>query len=56
MCHTAIVEQIGDLCKIQFIVQQEFFDPFNFVIDDELLNGNALDFRKNIGQVGIVVV
>lgn len=56
MCHTAIVHMICYLGQVQFVIDQQFFDPFNFMSDIEFFNSGALYFRKKIGKIGVVMV
>ena len=41
MSHAAIAQEC-DLCQVQFIVQQQILDLFNFVGDEKLFNGRSL--------------
>ena len=33
-----------------------FFYPLDFMNDDKLLNGNSFYFRKNIGEISIIII
>jgi hypothetical protein len=44
MRYAAVMHFVRDFRKVQFVVQQQFLDFFNFVNDDELLNGNTFYF------------
>jgi hypothetical protein len=44
-----------DLGKAKFLVTKQFFYPFDLMMDDELLNGNALYLGKQVGQIRVIV-
>ena len=56
MSHTAVVHLVGDLCKVEVIIKEQFLDPFDLMFYKEFLDGLALCFRKNIGHVGIIMM
>ena len=56
MTDAAVMKLFRDLCKIKIVIYQQFFYPFDFMDDDELLNGNTPHLRKEIGKIGIVVI
>src|SRR3989338_1796440 len=51
MGHTAVIQQISYLSQIQFIVKQQFFHPFNFEINDVLLNCCTLYLANVFSEV-----
>ena len=53
--NTAVIEFVGNFGQVHFIVQHQFLSSFNLMNDDEMLDCDAFDFRKCIGQIGIVV-
>lgn len=55
MWDTAVIQPVGYLCQVEFVVEQQFFYPFDFMDDDKLLDGDAFDFRKNIWKVSVIV-
>ena len=55
MGHTAIVHFPSNFCKVQFIVNDEFFYLFYFVKDNEVFDGDAFSFWKNLGHVTVVL-
>ena len=44
MCHTAVMQLVGDFGEGELIVYQQFFYPLDLVRDNELLDRNALHF------------
>ena len=55
MRHAAIVELVGYLGQAELAGREQFLDPVNFELDDVLLNGTARGFRKQVGEVSVVV-
>ena len=46
MGHITVVKFFCNFSKAQFIINQEFFCPFNFMGNNEMFNGSTLYFRK----------
>lgn len=55
MGHTAVMQFIEYFGKGKLVIQQSFFNPFNFMHDDVLQDSDAPDLRKGILEVGIIV-
>jgi len=55
MSHAAIIHHVGNLGEIEFIIQQQLLYPFNFVRNNKMFNRDACYFRKQVGQVSIVM-
>ena len=56
MGNAAVVQLPGYLGKVKVVKPDEFFDPFYFMPDDELFDGNSLHLREQIGEVSIVKI
>ena len=56
MRYAAIIKFVRNFCNIHFIIQQQFFYFFNFLKNDELLNGDAFDLGKYIRKIGIIKI
>ena len=54
MGYTAIAELPGDLAEGPFVVDQPFFDLFDLLQDEELLDGDAFDLGEQARDVGVV--
>ena len=55
MSNTAVIHLPGNLCNVQLIINDQFFYPFNFMGNDELLDRDSLDLGEQICQVRIIV-
>lgn len=44
MSNAAVMEFVGNFCKVKFIVKQQFLYFFNFMDDNEMLYGNSFNF------------
>ncbi len=56
MRNTAVMHQVRKFGKIQFVIQNQFFCFFNFVVYDIMFNGYAFRCRKKIGKISIVMM
>ena len=56
MRNAAVVHFPGNFRDIQFTVSNQFLNSLDFMCDDELPDGAALHFRKQVGEVGVVVL
>ena len=56
MCHTAVMHLPGNFRKVKFIINNKFFYPFDFMCNNKFFNGSALNFRKQICQISIIVI
>lgn len=56
MGNTGVIQAIGDFAKGKFPIDQEFLGLLNLKLDDVLLQGRSLDFRKQPAQAGIILV
>ena len=56
MCDTAVVQFERDFGQRKFVVDKKFLNPFNFVGNKEFLDGCALYFGKEIGEIGVIVL
>ena len=56
MGNAAVVQFVGYFRQTKFAVNEHFLHPFNLVANHKLLNSHTLCFRKDISQVGIIIV
>ena len=56
MRHAAIVHLVSDFGQLKLVIDKKFLYSFYFMRNKEFLDGNTLDFRKEIGEIGIIVV
>ena len=56
MGHSAIVQFPCNFGEIEFTIHDQLLHLFNFVKNDELFNGGTLCFRKDIGEIGVIIV
>jgi len=56
MGYAAVMHPESNFGQAEIFVNQEFFDPVDFLGDDVLFYRCACDFRKKITQVNIAVI
>lgn len=56
MGNTAVVHFPGYFGKIELIINNQFFYPFNLMGEVKFFNGNTIFFRKEIGKIGVIVI
>jgi hypothetical protein len=54
MCNTTVMKFVRNFGNIKFIINNQFFGPFNFMYNNKLLNGRACNLRKKIRNLGII--
>lgn len=55
VCDAGIMEAIGYFAQRELVVHQQFLDFFYPMRDIKFFNGSAFYFRKQIGQVAVIV-
>src|SRR5664279_5442235 len=56
MRNAAIMHLISNFSKVQFIINQQFFYPLNFVSNHKMFNSSTLNFGKKIGEISIIML
>jgi hypothetical protein len=54
MGYTAVVHFMSDFSEVQLVIDDQFFDPLDFMKNDEMLNGDTFCFGKQLGHEMIV--
>src|SRR5690606_14461956 len=50
---TGIVQKLGDLAQGEFIIDQEFLDPFDLLGNEVFFQGGALHFGEQFGKLAV---